>query len=102
MMFVDPEHDPDWDQWWRRLYVYLLGYAAPALSWRLEPTQNVLVARPALADEEKLRILEFLRSAPQAAVDGHRTLRRAVELNPKRAAEIDLVFFADPSSQESP
>jgi hypothetical protein len=94
-LFVDPEM-AKWDAWWEELYRHLLTYASRELDWRHEPVQNVFVARPTLTAQDRKAIHQFLRSAPQGEIDGHRTLRRATELNPQRACEIELMYFSAP------
>jgi len=92
-LFVDAEQER-WDPWWGSLYEYLLSLPTNPLEWQHEPVQNVHVARPALTDDQRRAVVQFLRTAPAQQVAGHRTLKRAVELTPERERRLELVYFS--------
>jgi len=92
-LYVDADH-ARWDPWWGSLYEYLLGLEGSELAWRHEPTQNVFIARPQLSDEQRNALARFLRTAPAAQVDEHRTLRRAVQLSPEQEMRLEVVYFS--------
>jgi hypothetical protein len=100
-LFIDSEMEK-WDPWWERLYSFLLTFATDRLEWRHEPTQDVFVARPTLTDEQRLTIVAFLRTAPPREAEGHRTLRRAIELKPERERQVDLMYFSGAIPVNSP
>ena len=90
---VDPSR-PSWGHWWHQLFEYLLGLCPPGAAWRLEPVENVFVARPKLTADARRTIAGLLRAAPAAELAEHDTLRMAVELVPECEAKISLVLFA--------
>ncbi len=73
---VDPS-GAIWGQWWHQLFEYLLSLCPPRAAWRLEPAENVFVARPKLTADERHTIASFLRAAPASQLAEHRTLRMA-------------------------
>lgn len=95
--FVTPDQ-AKWDPWWLQLYVFLTMLAPAELEWTFEPVQGVYVSRPLLCNEDRERIMAFLRTAPPKEAEEHRTLKRALNLTPERQARIELVYFASPSS----
>jgi hypothetical protein len=91
--FVDAD-DAKWDPWWGLLYEYLLRHAPPDADWQHEPVQDKFFARSALTTEEKLDLLNFLKGAPKAQIESHRTLRLAIKLTQEKAMKLQLMFFS--------
>ena len=92
-LFVNPKR-PDQDPWWDRLYCYLLEFSRPDMPWTYEPVQDVYWTRPSLSDADRASIVAFLRTAPRSAIEGHRTLDRAVDLPHEKHARVALVYFS--------
>ena len=92
-LVVEREHER-WDAWWRALFEHLLELLPSDAEWSHEPVQNVYYSRPNLNEEQRVALLTFLCSAPAEQIEGHRTLRRAVELDPERVMRIRLMYFS--------
>lgn len=92
-LFVDSGQTQE-DPWWADLYRYLLSLRSDRLEWEYEPVQDVHLARPQLTNEQREGVLRFLRTAPRQEIEGHRTLRRAIELAPDRVARLDIMYFS--------
>jgi hypothetical protein len=88
-LFFDPTSDP----WWASLFEYLSEFAQ-GLVWQHEPIQDVYIARPSLADEDRIAILRFLQTAPSSEIETHQTLRRAIALDAEQARRLDVVYFS--------
>lgn len=92
-LFVDAEQ-AKWDPWWGELYEYLVELAPAQLNWQHEPVQDVRVARSELNQDQRMALARFLRNAPLAQTEEHRTLRRAVELTAEQIKRLEVVYFA--------
>lgn len=101
-LYFDGDTRNRWHPWWGALYDYVLGLAPSDMAWRHEPVQDVDLARPGLTDEQKADLLRFLRTAPPEEVEGHRTLRRVVNLSDDQVPRLDVMYFSAPiaKSQE--
>jgi hypothetical protein len=93
LFFVDPPEGGK-DPWWATLWEYLSGLATHPLGWEYEPVQEKYFARPVLNDDLRRDIVRFLRTAPPEEIQGHRTLRRAVELKPEQETRVDVMYFS--------
>lgn len=98
--FVDPA-DRNSDPWWGTLWEYLLTFATAGLIWQYEPVQDKFWSRPALTDDQRRDIWFFLRTAPSEQVAEHRTLRRAVELDPDRVTQLEVMYFSDKAKDDA-
>ena len=93
LLFVYPPEQGR-DAWWRALWDYLSSLAPARLEWEYEPVQDVHVARCVLSEEQRRDVVRFLRTAPAEEVANHRTLRRAVELEPEQETRVKVVYFS--------
>jgi hypothetical protein len=93
--FVSPSHQK-WDPWWARLFEFLRAFVSAEASWTLAEMQKVLVQMRSLSEAETAQLLEELRTAPPAEIEGHRSLRRSIKELSRRNITARLVFFKAP------
>jgi len=99
LFFVDPGDGKH--PWWATLWEYLSSLATGPLFWEYEPVQEVYMARPVLNDDDRRDVVRFLRTAPPEEIEGHRTLRRAVELTPEQETRVEVVYFSGEVNDEA-
>lgn len=97
-LFVRPDQI-EWHPWWGSLFRHLVELASSGAHWRHEPVQDVYVARPKLTDEQRVELVELLRSAPPHEIATHRTLRRAVALTAEQVTRLDVMYFSSGMSR---
>src|SRR4051794_32607546 len=71
--------EPAWSSWWAELLELLVRLAPQRMKW--EPHYGGGCYALVRLDEAQCEeLLAFLQAAPQAELDGHKTLRRAASL----------------------
>lgn len=80
-----------WNSWWAQLFAFLNSFAPPA------PDEHALELLPRrdLSVEETASVLRELRSAPEAEVSQHRSLRKTIDELSRVGSRCSLVFFRD-------